>query len=267
MHKGRRLKPVRQPRGAEYVPLIPDSSPANRARGRNATPTPPCASLSLESYHSPPPRLPGGVLRFSCALLTAHVAAIPRVCGHAPHVNIVSMCFASRLAAALRFRHGALPSRANRARGPNPTTPAWAGTRTARQARRHDTRVPTTRALRGATPADARQWRCHIIVAHGRRRPSMACQTMAMRMHAIVAKQVCKPRKARCHTWNARCANLGKHVVTPGKPGVQTSERMLPNLESQVCKPPKPFGQTHAAVLTNPRCHTTFLGKQPPNLK
>ena len=99
------------------------------------------------------------VLRFSCALLTAHVAAIPRVCGHAPHVNIVSMCFASRLAAALRFRHGANPSRANRARGPNPTTPAWAGTRTARQARRHDTRVPTTRALRGATPADARQWR------------------------------------------------------------------------------------------------------------
>jgi hypothetical protein len=36
---------------------------------------------------------------------------------------------------------------------------------------------------------------------------------------------------------------------------------MLPNLESQVCKPPKPFGQTHAAVLTNPRCHTAFLGK------
>ena len=90
MHKGRRLKPVRQPRGAEYVPLIPDSSPANRARGRNPTPTPPCASLSLESYHSPPPRLPGGVLRFSCALLTAHVAAIPRVGGHAPHVNIVA---------------------------------------------------------------------------------------------------------------------------------------------------------------------------------
>ena len=87
-----------------------------------------------------------------------------------------------------------------------------------------------------------------------RRRPSMA-----MRMHAIVAKQVCKPRKARCHTWNDRCANLGKHVVTPGKPGVQTSERMLPNLESQVCKPPKPFGQTHAVVLTNPRCHTAFL--------
>ena len=29
-------------------------------------------------------------MRFSCALLTAHVAAIPRVCGHAPHVNIVA---------------------------------------------------------------------------------------------------------------------------------------------------------------------------------
>ena len=43
-------------------------------------------------------------------------------------------------------------SRANRARGPDPTTPAWAGTRTARQLRHHDTRVRTTRALRGATP-------------------------------------------------------------------------------------------------------------------
>ena len=29
------------------------------------------------------------VLRFSYALLTVHVAAIPRVCGHAPHVNMV----------------------------------------------------------------------------------------------------------------------------------------------------------------------------------
>ena len=64
---------------------------------------------------------------------------------------------ARRRAFCLRFVFPS--SRANRARGPNPTIPAWAGTRTARQLRRHDTRVPTTRALRGATPADARQWR------------------------------------------------------------------------------------------------------------
>ena len=121
----------------------------------------------------------------------------------------------------------------------------------------HDSRVGGHAHRTSSTTP--RHPRSHYASPSGRdtrRRPSMA-----MRMHAIVAKQVCKPRKARCHTWNARCANLGKHVVTPGKPGVQTSERMLPNLESQVCKPPKPFGQTHAAVLTNPRCHTAFLGK------
>ena len=60
-----------------------------------------------------------------------------------------------RLAPAQTTFHAPFRPRARR----NPTTPAWAGTRTARQARRHDTRVPTTRALRGATPADARQWR------------------------------------------------------------------------------------------------------------
>ena len=57
-----------------------------------------------------------------------------------------------------------------------------------------------------------------------RRRPSMA-----MRMHAIVAKQGCKPGEARCHTWKARRANLGKDVAKPPKPGVQTSRTIWTN--------------------------------------
>ena len=42
-------------------------------------------------------------------------------------------------------------------------------------------------------------------------------------------RQVCKPRKARCHTWKARRANLGKDVAKPRKPGVQTSKTIWTN--------------------------------------
>ena len=137
----------------------------------------------------------------------------------------------------------------------------------------HDTRVTTTRALRGATPdttTPAFPLREPFGARHpptpvngdddARHRSKTGLQTSESTLSHL-ERQVCKPRQARCHTWKARRANLGKDVAKPRKPGVQTSERMLPNLESQVCKPPKPFGQTHAAVLTNPRCHTAFRGK------
>ena len=89
----------------------------------------------------------------------------------------------------------------------------------------HDSRVSGHAHRTSSTTP--RHPRSHYASPSGRdtrRRPSMA-----MRMHAIAAKQVCKLGKARCHTWNARCANLGKHVVTPRKPGLQTSKTIWTN--------------------------------------
>ena len=42
-------------------------------------------------------------------------------------------------------------------------------------------------------------------------------------------RQACKPRQARCHTLQARRANLGKDVAKPREPGVQTSKTIWTN--------------------------------------
>ena len=115
----------------------------------------------------------------------------------------------------------------------------------------HDSRVGGHAHRTSSTTP--RHPRSHYASPSGRdtrRRPSMA-----MRMHAIVAKQVCKPRKARWHTLKARRANLGKHAAKPREPGVQTSDSMLPNLESQVCKPRRARCHTSKARCANLQNH------------